>query len=116
MSITSNMFMYSLTLRPAGMITKAIVGNFIPGSTREQQILVASGERLTLNVVARKTGRFQTLLSHNVFGIIRNISACRIPGTPQGEFWYIRELSKLHVVILEASRTAQSSYWERCAP
>lgn len=79
------MFMYSLTLQPAGMITQAIVGNFNPTKPKEQQIVTAQGERLNLNTVDRKTGNWKNVLSQNVFGILRNIASCRIPGTPSGE-------------------------------
>ncbi|KAK8194350.1 pre-mRNA-splicing factor rse1 [Zalaria obscura] len=82
MSITSNMFMYSLTLQPAGMITQAIVGKFVASKPKEEQLVLAQGERLSLNAVHRKSGTFSTLVSQDVFGIIRNVSSCRIPGTP----------------------------------
>lgn len=77
--------MYSLTLQPPGMITQAIVGNFNPAKTKEQQVILAQGERLSLNTIDRKTGNFATVLSHNTFGILRSIATCRIPGTPSGE-------------------------------
>jgi splicing factor 3B subunit 3 len=90
------MFMYSLTLQPPGMITQAIVGNFMASRPKEQQILTAQAERLTLNSVDKKTGVWKTILSHNVFGILRNISACRIPGTPSGMYFRPQNTHRFH--------------------
>ncbi|KAH0353112.1 putative splicing factor 3B subunit 3, partial [Aureobasidium melanogenum] len=83
MSITSNMSMYSLTLQPAGAITHAIVGNFVASRPKEQQVVLAQGERLSLLTIDKDTDQVRTILSHNAFGILRNLSSCRVPGTPR---------------------------------
>ncbi|KAH8673671.1 Pre-mRNA-splicing factor rse-1 [Xylariales sp. PMI_506] len=79
MATTSNMFLYSLTVQPPTTITQAIVGQF--SGTKEQQILTASGSRLTLLRPNPSQGRVITLLSHDVFGIIRSIAAFRLAGS-----------------------------------
>ncbi|KAK8026919.1 CPSF A subunit region [Apiospora marii] len=79
MAATSNMFLYSLTIQPPTTITQAIVGQF--SGTKEQQILTASGSRLTLLRPDPAQGRVITLLSHDVFGIIRSIAAFRLAGS-----------------------------------
>lgn len=84
MSITSNMSMYSLTLQPAGMITSAVVGSFRQSAPRDQQIVIGHGERLSLVAFEKDTVR--TLLTHNVFGIIRSLATCKVPATPRGKF------------------------------
>ncbi|KAK8115046.1 Pre-mRNA-splicing factor rse-1 [Apiospora kogelbergensis] len=73
------MFLYSLTIQPPTTITQAIVGQF--SGTKEQQILTASGSRLTLLRPDPAQGRVITLLSHDVFGIIRSIAAFRLAGS-----------------------------------
>ncbi|GAB7355497.1 hypothetical protein MBLNU459_g5990t1 [Dothideomycetes sp. NU459] len=83
MSITSNMSMYSLTLKPAGMVTQAIVGNFCASKPKEQQIVLAQGERLSLVTIDKDNDNVRTLVTHNAFGIIRTLAACRVPGTPR---------------------------------
>jgi splicing factor 3B subunit 3 len=84
MAATSNMFLYSLTIQPPTTITQAIVGQF--SGTKEQQILTASGSRLTLSRPDPSQGRVTTLLSQDVFGIIRSIAAFRLAGSSKGKF------------------------------
>lgn len=77
------MFMYSLTLQPPTAITQAIVGQF--AGTKEQQIITASGSRLTLHRPDPSQGKIITTLSHDVFGIIRAIAAFRLAGSTKGK-------------------------------
>ena len=78
------MSMYALTLQPAGMITHAIVGNFSAARPKEQQVVLAQGERLSLITIDKDTDNVRTLLSTDAFGILRNLSSSRVPGTPRG--------------------------------
>lgn len=93
------MFLYSLTVQPPTSITQAIVGQF--SGTKEQQIVTASGSRLTLLRPDPSQGRVITLLSHDVFGIIRSIAAFRLAGSNKGKF-SLHPQVWLHLVILEA--------------
>ncbi|KAJ8122140.1 hypothetical protein ONZ43_g1589 [Nemania bipapillata] len=79
MATTSNMFLYSLTIQPPTCITQAVLGQF--SGTREQQIVAASGSRLTLMRPDPSQGKVTTLLSHEVFGIIRSIATFRLAGS-----------------------------------
>ncbi|RFU35793.1 hypothetical protein B7463_g614, partial [Scytalidium lignicola] len=79
MATTSSMFMYSLTLTPPTAITQAILGQF--AGTKEQQIVTASGSRLTLHRPDPSQGKIIPALSHDVFGIIRGIAAFRLAGS-----------------------------------
>ncbi|KAI1816792.1 pre-mRNA-splicing factor rse-1 [Poronia punctata] len=79
MATTSNMFLYSLTVQPPTSIIQAILGQF--SGTKEQQIIAASGSRLTLMRPDPAQGKVITLLSHDVFGIIRSIAAFRLAGS-----------------------------------
>ncbi|KAK3692733.1 Pre-mRNA-splicing factor rse-1 [Podospora appendiculata] len=79
MAATSNMFMYSLTIQPPTAITQALLGQF--SGTKEQQIITASGSRLTLLQPDPRAGKVNTLLSQDIFGIIRSVSSFRLAGS-----------------------------------
>ncbi|KAF2843801.1 hypothetical protein M501DRAFT_994834 [Patellaria atrata CBS 101060] len=79
MATTSNMFMYSLTLQPPSSSTITILGQF--AGTKEQQLLSATGSILKLFRLDPSSGKITTILTHNVFGIIRSISPFRIAGS-----------------------------------
>ena len=80
---TSNMFLYSLTIQPPTTITQALLGQF--SGTKEQQIITASGSRLTLLQPDPRQGKVNTLVSHDIFGIIRAMAAFRLAGSHKGE-------------------------------
>ena len=84
MATTSNMFLYSLTIQPPTTISHALLGQF--SGTKEQQIITASGSRLTLLQPDPRQGKVNTLLSHDIFGIIRSIASFRLAGSHKGEF------------------------------
>jgi splicing factor 3B subunit 3 len=76
------MFMYSLTIQPPTAITHAILGQF--SGTKEQQIVTATGSRLTLHRPDATQGKITPILSHDVFGIIRSLAAFRLAGSNKG--------------------------------
>jgi hypothetical protein len=76
------MFLYSLTIQPPTSMTQAVLGQF--SGTKEQQIIAASGSRLTLIRPDPAQGKVITLLSHEVFGIIRSIATFRLAGSSKG--------------------------------
>ncbi|KAH9907364.1 Pre-mRNA-splicing factor rse-1 [Xylariomycetidae sp. FL2044] len=76
-----SMFLYSLSIKPPTVITHAIIGQF--SGTKEQQILTASSSRLTLYRPDPTLGKIVTLVSHDVFSIIRSIASFRLPGSPK---------------------------------
>jgi len=82
MATTSNMFLYSLTIQPPTTITQAILGQF--SGTKEQQIITASGSRLSLLRPDPTQGKVVTLLSHEIFGIIRAVASFRLAGSNKG--------------------------------
>lgn len=83
MATTSNMFLYSLTIQPPTAITQAIVGLF--SGTKEQQILTASGSRLTLLRQDVNLGKISPLITQDLSGSIRSIAAFRLAGNPKGK-------------------------------
>ncbi|KAF6218043.1 hypothetical protein HO133_006455 [Letharia lupina] len=79
MAATSSMFMYSLTIQPPSSITQTILGQF--AGTKEQQIVTASGSRLTIHRPDPAQGKITTILSQDLFGIIRTLAAFRLAGS-----------------------------------
>ena len=82
MATTSSQFLYSLTIQPPTGITQAILGQF--GGTKEQQIVTASGSRLTIHRPNPTQGKVSVLLSQDVFGIVRSLAAFRLAGSNKG--------------------------------
>jgi splicing factor 3B subunit 3 len=78
MATTSSMFMYSLTLKPPTVIHQAIVGQF--AGIKEQQILTASGSRLTLKQPDHLHGKITDIITHDCFGIVRTLASFRLAG------------------------------------
>ncbi|KAI1914056.1 pre-mRNA-splicing factor rse1 [Ophidiomyces ophidiicola] len=79
MATTSSMFMYSLTIQPPTAITQAIIGQF--SGIKEQQIVTASGSKLSIHEPDSHQGKIRTLYSQDVFGIIRSLAAFRLAGS-----------------------------------
>ncbi|KAG6007091.1 Pre-mRNA-splicing factor rse1 [Claviceps maximensis] len=79
MATTSNMFLYSLTVQPPNHVVQAVLGQF--AGTKEQLIITGAGSQLTLLRPDPSLGKVTTVLSHNVFGIIRSLAAFRLAGS-----------------------------------
>ncbi|KAK7417916.1 pre-mRNA-splicing factor rse1 [Neonectria magnoliae] len=79
MATTSNMFLYSLTIQTPTNVVQAVLGQF--AGTKEQLIISAAGSQLTLLRPDPSQGKVITLLSHDVFGIIRSIASFRLAGS-----------------------------------
>ena len=111
------MFMYSLTIQPPTAITQAILGQF--AGTKEQQIVTASGSKLTINRPDPTQGKITPVYSQDVFGIIRTLAAFRLAGSSKGMLlhWVLflpfpPSIFKINLVIRQASRAARSSSLE----
>lgn len=70
--------MYSLTVQPPSATTHAIVADF--AGWGRQQILTANGSLLSLLEVSRMQKGFNTIHTHDVFGIIRGLATFRLAG------------------------------------
>ncbi|CUS08309.1 unnamed protein product [Tuber aestivum] len=79
MSGNSNMFMYSLTVLQPSAITQAILGAF--SGKKQQEIIVAQGSRLSLLRPDAAQGKVHSVLTIEVFGIIRCLAAFRLAGS-----------------------------------
>ncbi|KAG2555075.1 hypothetical protein PVAP13_9KG549900 [Panicum virgatum] len=83
------MYLYSLTLQRATGAVCAVIGSFsgrdtkksaASGSASTQEIAVARGSTLDLLRPDPETGRLRTLLSVDVFGVIRSLAQFRLTG------------------------------------
>uniref|UniRef100_A0A8C5BMP9 Splicing factor 3B subunit 3 n=1 Tax=Gadus morhua TaxID=8049 RepID=A0A8C5BMP9_GADMO len=72
------MFLYNITLQRATGISHAIHGNF--SGTKMQEIVVSRGKILELLRPDANTGKVHTLLTMEVFGIVRSLMAFRLTG------------------------------------
>ncbi|CAM9695035.1 splicing factor 3B subunit 3 [Petromyzon marinus] len=72
------MFLYNLTLQRASGITHAIHGNF--SGTKQQEIVISHGKILELLRPDPNTGKVHTLLTVEIFGVIRSLMAFRLTG------------------------------------
>lgn len=76
------MKLYNLTLQRPGGITHAIHGNF--SATRQQEIVISRGCVLEILKIDPSNGKIHTLLTTNVFGVIRALHAVRLTGSNRG--------------------------------
>ncbi|KAJ3054091.1 Splicing factor 3B subunit 3 [Rhizophlyctis rosea] len=72
------MFLYHLTLQQPTAITATAIGNF--SGTKQQEIIVARNSVLELLRPDPQTGKVHSLVSREVFGIIRSLVAFRLTG------------------------------------
>ena len=70
--------LYNLTLQPTGNVSATVVGQF--SGARQQEIVVAKGSRLELLRPDTQTGKVDTVLSHDAFGVVRSLAAFRLIG------------------------------------
>lgn len=77
------MYLYNLTLQKATGITHAVHGSF--SGQKIQEILISRGKSLELLRPDPNTGKIHTLLTTEVFGVIRSLIAFRLTGGTKGE-------------------------------
>ncbi|ORX58556.1 hypothetical protein BCR36DRAFT_318081 [Piromyces finnis] len=91
------MFLYNLTLQQSSVINQAFIGNF--SGNRTQEIIVARGSVLELLRPDSTTGKVHSVLTQEVFGIIRSIIPFRLTGDSKDYIVIGSDSGKL--VILE---------------
>jgi splicing factor 3B subunit 3 len=77
------MHLYNITLQPPTASPQAIVGNF--SGARQQEIIVSHGTRLQLFRPDVQTGKLSTIITTDVFGSIRSLTAFRLTGGTKGK-------------------------------
>jgi len=76
------MYLYNLTLQRPSSIYNAVLGNF--SGSKQQEICVGRGHVIELLKPDPNTGKVHTLLSYEVFGIIRSLTSFRLTGGLKG--------------------------------
>ena len=77
------MHLYALTLQKASCIYQAVHGNF--AGTKQQEILVGRGKTLELLRPDPNTGKLYSILSKEMFGLIRSLTPFRLTGSTKGK-------------------------------
>jgi splicing factor 3B subunit 3 len=72
------MHLYNLTLQRATGITHAIHGNF--SGTKQQEIVISRGKSIEILRHDPNTGKVHTLLTEEVFAVIRCLMPVRLTG------------------------------------
>jgi splicing factor 3B subunit 3 len=76
------MHLYNLTLQRATAITHAIHGNF--SGTKHQEIVISRGKTLEVLRHDPTTGKVYTLLTEEVFSVVRCLLPVRLTGGIKG--------------------------------
>ncbi|KAG0308305.1 Splicing factor 3B subunit 3 [Dissophora globulifera] len=95
------MFMYNLTLQAPNAINQAILGNF--SGTRQQELIVSHISRIELLRPDTTTGKVHSILSHDVFGVIRSLAVFRLTGASKD--YIVVGSDSGRIVILEYNPT-----------
>jgi len=77
------MYLYNITLQRATGITHAIHGNF--SGSKHQEVVVSRGKLLDVLRPDPNTGKVVTLLSIEVFGVVRSLMSFRLTGGAKGK-------------------------------
>ena len=77
------MHLYALTLQKASCIYQAVHGNF--SGTKQQEILVGRGKTLELLRPDPNTGKLHSVVSKEMFGLVRSLSPFRLTGSTKGK-------------------------------
>ncbi|GBO23927.1 Splicing factor 3B subunit 3 [Araneus ventricosus] len=101
------MILYNLTLQRATGITHAVHGNF--AGTKQQEIAVSRGKILELLRPDPNTGKVHTLLTVEIFGVIRSMMGFRLTGGSKDYLVIGSDSGK--IVILEYN--AQKNVFEK---
>ncbi|XP_077993061.1 splicing factor 3B subunit 3 [Glandiceps talaboti] len=72
------MFLYGLTLQRATGITHVIQGNF--SGTKQQELVISRGKLLEVLRPDPNTGKVYTILTQEIFGVVRSLVAFRLTG------------------------------------
>ncbi|KAF9160181.1 Splicing factor 3B subunit 3 [Actinomortierella ambigua] len=95
------MFLYNLTLQPSNVINQAILGNF--SGTKQQELVVSHVNRIELLRPDTSTGKVHSILSHDVFGVVRSLASFRLTGASKD--YIVIGSDSGRIVILEYNPT-----------
>jgi splicing factor 3B subunit 3 len=100
------MYLYNLTIQPSTGIVQAVYGNF--SAPKAQEIVVTRGKILEL-LRPDENGKIQSVLSVEIFGQVRTISAFRLTGGSKD--YLIAGSDSGRIVILEYNPT--KNVWDK---
>jgi len=92
------MYLYNLTLQRATGITHAVHGSF--SGSKSQEVLISRGRTLELLRPDPNTGKVHTLLTTEVFGVIRSLMSFRLTGGTKGMLIHVNNLFILHICTI----------------
>ena len=75
------MNLYHLSLSNSSFISNLLVGNFDKQNLKKQQILIVRNSTIQLARVEETSGSLVVICTSQVFGIIRNVTKLRLPGS-----------------------------------
>ena len=93
------MHLYNLTLQRATGITHAVHGNF--SGSKVQEIIVSRGKSLELLRPDPNTGKVHTLLTVEVFGVIRSLMSFRLTGGSKGKYCSLCTVLLCEIFVIE---------------
>lgn len=94
------MYLYNLTLQHSTAITHAVHGSF--SGTKSQEILVSRGKSIELLRPDPNTGKIHTLLTVEMFGVIRSLMTFRLIGGSKGSRICIFLKTVCFLIILDS--------------
>ena len=94
------MHLYALTLQKASCIYQAIHGNF--SGTKQQEILVGRGKTLELLRPDPNTGKLHSVVSKEMFGLVRSLSPFRLTGSTKGKKGSARLFYIMPIILFNA--------------
>mmetsp|Transcript_5908 Transcript_5908/g.9597 ORF Transcript_5908/g.9597 Transcript_5908/m.9597 type:complete len:1230 (-) Transcript_5908:259-3948(-) len=97
------MYLYGLTLQPATAITTAVYGNF--SAPKVQEIIVARGKILEL-LRPDEAGKMHSILSQEIFGIIRAIAPFRLTGGNKDYIVVASDSGRIVILEYNAAKNA----------
>nr|KAJ3423303.1 Splicing factor 3B subunit 3 [Polyrhizophydium stewartii] len=96
-SLNTAMHLYNVTLQPGQAINASAIGNF--SGRKQQELVVARNTVLELLRPDPKTGKVVSVLTHQVFGLVRSLAAFRLTGSSKD--YVVVGSDSGRVVILE---------------
>lgn len=111
-NVTQTQSFYSITLQAPSAPTAAVTCNAIPGlKAADQQVFEARGSRIYLHRIienSQENGetevKIKTVCEQDTFGIVRGVSACRIPGTGADQLLLSSDSGRITMIEYDATK------------
>lgn len=111
--MTTPMSLYNLTLQRAQAIPEAVYGSF--SAPKAQEIVVSRGKILELLRPDDDTGKVQSVLATDVFGVIRSMKSFRLVAGGNRDYLAIgSDSGKLTILQFDTEKTKWKKVHEEC--